>query len=179
MGLRRRNIVKIISGLLALSVITGLAQGDELPHRKAGLWEIVSTNVGAKRPLMTQRLCLDRETDALLNKMGLAASQQACAKSEMIVTGNRATLHVVCNFGRSQLISDGVVTYSGDSSYRNEIHGRLEPPMAGSGDTHTVQDGKWIGACPAHMKPGDLVMIHEPGGHEVKMNLRAMFNSHP
>lgn len=171
--------MKVVSGLLVLSVITGLAQGDELPHRKAGLWEIVSTEAGAKRPPMMQRLCLDRESDALLNKMGFATGQQACAKYEVHVTGNRVTIHVECDFGRSQLTSDGVITYSGDSSYRNEMHGHFQPPMAGVGDTHTVQDGKWVGACPADMKPGDLVMNQGPGGHEVKMNLRSMFGSHP
>jgi hypothetical protein len=172
-------MAKIISGVLALAVISGLARGDELPQRKAGLWEIVSTDVSAKRPPMKQRLCLDRETDALLNNMGIATSQQACAKNEMQVAGNRVTIHVVCDFGGSQLTSDGVITYSGDSSYRNEVHGHFQPPMAGVGDTHTVQDGKWVGACPADMKPGDLVMNQGPASHEVKMNLRSMFGAHP
>ena len=172
-------MTKIISGVLTLALISGLASGDELPQRKAGLWEIVSTDVSAKRPPQRQRLCLDRESDALLNKMGVATGRQACATNEMHVTGNRVTIHAVCDFGRSQLTTDGVITYSGDSSYRNEMHGRFEPPMAGIGDTHTVQDGKWIGACPAGMKPGDLVMNQGPDGREVKMNLRSMFGSHP
>lgn len=172
-------MAKIILGVLALAVIGGLARSDELPQRKAGLWEIVSTDASAKRPPMKQRLCLDRETDGLLNKMGIATSKQACAKNEMQVTGNRVTFHAVCDFGGSQLTSDGVITYSSDSSYRNEVHGHFQPPMAGVGDTHTVQDGKWVGACPADMKPGDLVTDQGPGGHEVKMNLRSMFGPHP
>lgn len=172
-------MAKIIFGVLALAVISGLASGDELPQRKAGLWEIVSTDASAKRPPMKQLLCLDRETDALLNKMGIATSQQACAKNEMRVTGNRVTIHAVCDFGGSQLTSDGVITYSGDSNYRNEMHGHFQPPVAGVGDTHIVQDGKWVGACPADMKPGDLAMNQGPGSHEVKVNLRSMFGAHP
>lgn len=169
---------KVIQGALALVVISSLARGDEVPQRKPGLWEIVSTDKNAQTPPMKQRVCLDRETDALLNKVGLATSQQACAKNEMHVSGNRVTMHVVCDFGHSQLTADGVITYIGDSSYRNEMHGHFQPPMAGVGDTHNVQDGKWVGACPADMKPGDLVTNRGPGGHEIKMNLRSMVGSH-
>ena len=37
-------MTKIIWAVLALALINGLARGDELPQRKAGLWEIVSTD---------------------------------------------------------------------------------------------------------------------------------------
>jgi hypothetical protein len=46
--------------------------------------------------------------------------------------------------------------------------------MAGVSETHTVQEGKWLGACPAGMKPGDLVTAVGASGREIKMNLRDM-----
>ena len=163
--------------LVAFSIVGGTALGDELPHRKPGLWEIVTTDAASKRAPMIQRMCLDRETDALLNKMGMSAGQQACAKNDVHVSGNRVTVHAVCDMGSTQLTSDGVITYSGDSSYRNEMHGKFQPPMAGLAETHTVQEGKWTGACPADMKPGDVVMSQGPGGREMKMNLRSMLGA--
>lgn len=166
--------MKTVVAVAALAFVSTLARGDTLPQRKEGLWELVSTTPDSKRPPMTQRICLDRETDALLNKMGLMVGKQVCSKSEFHVSGNRVTTRAVCDLGASQLTSEGVITYSGDSSFRNEIHGRFQPAMAGVSETHTVQEGKWVGACPAGMKPGDLVMTPGASGREIKMNLRDM-----
>ena len=171
--------MKAMAGLAALTVISTLAHGDTLPQRKAGLWELVSTTPDSKRPPRTQRVCLDRETDALLNKMGLTVGKQVCSKNDVHVSGNRVTIVSVCDFGGSQLTSEGVITYSGDSSFRNEVHGRFQPAMAGVSETHTVQEGKWLGACPASMKPGDLVTTVGAGGHEIRMNLRDMLGKQP
>src|SRR5260221_8364721 len=121
-----RLAMKIISAALALAAFSTLAHGDELPQRKPGLWEIVTTNAAAKRPAMTQRVCLDHDTDALLNKVGLATGRQACSKNEVHVSGKRVTIQSVCDFGGSQLTSDGVITYSRDSSFRNEVQGHFQ-----------------------------------------------------
>lgn len=172
--------MKSIACAIALAVCAGTAAADELPPRKAGLWEIVTQPSNPKLQPRTQRLCLDHDTDALLSRMGVQTGQQACSTLDVKVSGNRATIHAVCKLGESTLTSDAVTTYSGDSSYRTEIHGRFAPAFAGTSDTRTVQDGKWSGACPADMKPGDLVTTaSRPGGHELRMNLRTMFKAQP
>jgi hypothetical protein len=172
--------MRSIACVIALAACAGPAVADELPHRKPGLWEIVSQPSNPKLHPMTQRLCLDRDTDALLARFGVQTGQQACSTLDIKVSGSRATIHAVCSLGSSTLTSDAVTTYSGDSSYRTEVHGKFAPAFAGTTDTHTVQDGKWTGACPADMKPGDLVtMASRPGGHEVRMNLRTMLKAQP
>src|SRR5512142_885819 len=139
--------MKAIVGFATLAVVSTLAHGDTLPQRKEGLWELFSTTPESKQPPRTQRICLDRETDALLNKMGVMVGKQVCSKNDIHVSGNRVTIQSVCDFGGSQLTSEGVITYSGDSSFRNEVHGHFAPAMAGVSETHTVQEGKWLGAC--------------------------------
>jgi hypothetical protein len=171
--------MKAIAPFAALAVVSTLAHSDTLPLRKEGLWELVSTTPDSKRPPRTQRVCLDRETDALLNTMGVTVGKQVCSKNDVHVSGNRVTIHSVCDFGGSQLTSEGVITYSGDSSFRNEVHGHFQPAMAGVSETHTVQEGKWLGACPAGMKPGDLVTTVGASGREIKMNLRDMLGKSP
>ncbi len=171
--------MKAIAWWVALALVSTVAHGDTPPQRKAGLWELVSTTPDSKRPPRTQRICLDRETDALLNKMGVMVGKQVCSKNDVRVSGNRVTTLSVCDFGGSQLTSEGVITYLGDSSFRNEVHGHFAPAMAGVSETHTVQQGKWLGACPAGMKPGDLVTTLGASGHEIKMNLRDMLGNQP
>ena len=161
--------------LLVLASFSGLAGAGEAPHRKAGLWEIAMKEANGEAPARKQHVCLDRETDALLNRMGLQTGHEACAKLDLRVQGNRMTIHAVCSFGKSQLTSDDVTTYDGDTSFHAETKGKFEPPMAGTAATHTMQDGKWLSACPAGMKPGDLVILPDkPGGKEIRMNLAKM-----
>ena len=66
----------------------------------------------------------------------------------------------------SKITSHGVMTWTGDTAYHMESKSHWDPPMMGKADNTTTQDGQWTGACPAGMKPGDMVM---PGG--MKMNI--------
>jgi hypothetical protein len=161
--------LKRFATVVMLSSIMSLANADEFPHRKPGLWEIATQSSNSQEPPMTQRICLDRETDELMYRQG-AGVGPSCKKFEMHASGKSLTVSVVCDFGKSQLTSNGVTTFSGDTAYHTDVHGRFDPPMAGTGETHSVQDGKWTGACPADMKPGDMVMKTSRG--EVRMNLR-------
>jgi hypothetical protein len=170
--------MKAAFGTFVLAALAGLAHADELPHRRPGLWAVVSQPSNPQQKPTTHRLCLDRDTEALANRMSVGTVQQACAKNDMHVTGNRITMHAVCSFGNSQQTSDAVITFSGDSSYRADVHARFEPPMMGTGETHTLQEGKWVGACPADMQPGDMV-ITDGRGREMRVNLRKMLQSHP
>ncbi len=42
-----------------------------------------------------------------------------------------------------------------------------------------MQEGKWLGASPAGMKPGDLLTTLDARGHEIKMNLRDTVGKQP
>jgi hypothetical protein len=61
------------------------------------------------------------------------------------------------------------MTSSGDSAYKIVSDGRFEPPMGGTSQTHSEQEAKWVGACPADMHPGDMVMKTPQG--ESRMNI--------
>jgi hypothetical protein len=167
--------MKTFTWVVALAAIGGPACADDIPHRKAGQWEITSQQVGSKSPPMTQRICLDRETDELMYRH-VAGAGMPCTKLDIHANGKTVTVSAVCNFGKSQLTSTGVTTFSGDAAYHTVIHGRFEPPtMGGTGETQSTQDGKWTGACPADMRPGDIVMkTPGPNGHEMRMNLRTL-----
>lgn len=46
--------------------------------------------------------------------------------------------------------------------------------LFGKTESNSTQTGKWVGACPADMKPGDVL---SPNG--VKINLHAVLESKP
>ena len=157
---------------LTLTLITtvGLAHADDFPRRKPGLWEMTMTGEakGAHEP-KSSRLCIDRAFEDCMIKKGMDV-RSTCNKRDVKASGNTITVKSVCEFGSSKLTSTGVWTYKGDTAYQMVSDGTFNPPMMGTSKTHSVQDGKWIGACPADMKPGDMV-ITMPGGKEMRMKM--------
>jgi hypothetical protein len=53
-------------------------------------------------------------------------------------------------------------------------HSHFDPALFGKTESNSTQTGKWLGACPADMKPGDML---SPNG--VKINLNAVLESKP
>src|SRR5581483_2890865 len=128
-----------------------LVHADEMPHRKAGLWQIVTQPSNPQPKPMTHKLCLDKETEVLLNRMSSGVLQQDCARNDMHVSGGKLIMHAVCGFGGSQQTSDAVITFSGDTGYSAETHARFDPPLMGHAESRTTQQGKWVSACPVGM----------------------------
>ena len=167
----------IRQSILLLAMVP-LAHADEIPHRKAGLWQIVTQPSDPQSKPMTHKLCLDKETEALLNRMSSGVMQQDCAKNDMHVSGGKLLMHTVCGLGGSQQTADVIITFSGDTSYVAESHTRFEPPLMGHAESRNTQEGKWVGACPADMQPGDMVMT-DRRGREFRTNLRKLLQSVP
>jgi hypothetical protein len=146
-----------------------IAKAADIPHRKPGLWLLETQNSNSTRK-MEQKLCLDAASDAALQKLGgQMAGGASCSKHDLTRNGNQLVYDGVCTMMGSTITSHGVTTFTGDTAYHTESKAHWDPPMMGHADTTTVQDGKWSGACPADMKPGDMIM---PGG--MKMNINDM-----
>jgi hypothetical protein len=65
-----------------------------------------------------------------------------------------------------------VLTGDVDSAYKMEIHSKYDPPMMGKAERTTVMEAKWLGACKAGQRPGDMTM---PGG--MTMNVYDMLDA--
>lgn len=131
----------VVSGIcVTLIALAGaaLAQVTQ-PHRKAGWWEMAAHLPNGTT--MTRYLCLDATFDA---RHPVMAQQGGCTQTVEAVAGGYA-------FKKS---CDGVVTSGtaiGDfnSSYRITEQ---------RGSTKIQTDARWVGACPAGRKPGDMQM---------------------
>ncbi len=82
----------------------------------------------------------------------------------------------VCTFGPMTSTSHGVVSGDFNSAYSVKVTskregGRAIPGMPEGGTTNMTIDAKWMGACAADQKPGDMIMA---GGR--KVNIRDMQN---
>jgi Protein of unknown function (DUF3617) len=157
--------------ILAGAMICGHAFAVDLPQRKAGLWVVASSSPGGNLPSHEVRMCIDASTDAMMANLGTNMMQGACNKNDIKRDGAVVTVNTVCKVGQMQTSTTAVTHFSGDTAYHTDINTTFNPPMTGQASAVVAQDAKWTGACPADMKPGDMIM---PDG--TKVNIMSVMN---
>ena len=156
-------------GLVALLPGYG-ACADELPIRKAGLWEMKMATAGSPVPGMTIQQCTDQTTDQQMSTM-FAAVKQVCSKRDVQKTATGYVTDSECTAaGGATRTSHTEITGDFDSAYTVKVTAHSEQrPTGQPHDFNTTIDAKWLGACKPDQKPGDFIM---PGG--LKMNINDM-----
>ena len=147
-----------IAAAIAFTASAAIAQPAQFPARRAGLWTMTINMEGMKIPPRTNKLCIDAATDAKLMKLGVAAKEADCTAMNISGTGNVRTVDSVCHMNGGEQHTHIMMTYSGNGAYHMDMRSQFSPPIAGNGQSHIVQDAKWIGPCPADMKPGDMMI---------------------
>ena len=149
-------------GCCLLAIPAGHAWADDLPIRKAGLWEIKMVRTGSQLPEMTMQHCTDEATDRQMNNMVSPMAQQICSKQDLRKTANGYVSDAVCNIAGASVSSHSEISGDFNSAYTvvTTSHSELGAKSAPR-DTVTRIEAKWLGACKPDQKPGDIVM---PGG---------------
>lgn len=165
--IRRASLIALT---LALGTAPAFAENVQLPIRKAGLWEVSMQVTGVSKtampPMVTQQ-CTDDSVDHMMNKM--STSTMTCSKQEMSKSGANFVADSICTVSgatvttHAETSGDFNSAYSVKSVAKTSGGGSLPPEMV------TTIEAKWLGACKADQKPGDMMM---PGG--MKMNIKDM-----
>ena len=153
--------------LLALPV--HLARADDLPTRKAGLWEIKMVNTGSPLPAMTMQHCTDETVDKEMSNLASPMAKQICSKQDITKTATGYASDSVCSVGGLSVSSHSEI--SGDFNSAYTVTTTSHSDLGSKGTPHdTVMkiEAKWLGACKPDQKPGDIVM---PGGG-FKLNVK-------
>ena len=162
--------VTVIAAALLIST-SALAQ--EMPARKAGLWDMKMTFDSGGMPPQTMKQCIDAATDKAMQSQFGGAGKGDCSKQEVKKTGNTITVDSVCKTGPSTTTSRAVITGSFDSGYTMKITSKSDGPampgMPPGGQNNMTIEAKHVGACQAGQRPGDVIMA---GG--IKMNVLDM-----
>ena len=159
-------------GLLALLPVSG-AVAVELPVRKAGLWEMKVSHTNSPAPEMTMQHCTDETTDKEMSTSFSPMAKDVCSKQDIQKTATGYVTDSVCGVAGMSIKSHGEITGDFNSAYTVKSSSLTEGGPAGvprnSQTTTTTIQAKWLGACKADQKPGDIMM---PGG--MKMNIKDM-----
>jgi len=139
---------------------------EQLPIRKAGLWEIKMVRTGSPVPDMTMQHCTSESTDRQMNGLMGASAQQACSKPDIRKTAAGYAADTVCTIAGRSITSHSEVVGDFNSAYTVTTVSHSEGGPGGARDTTSKIEAKWIGPCTGDQKPGDIVM---PGGR--KMNV--------
>jgi hypothetical protein len=158
--------------ILALAAIATPAAAQEMPARKAGLWDMKMTFEGRNLPAQTMQHCIDATTDKAMQDMSAGTQAQNCSKRETKKVGDTIVMDSVCNFGTGTTTSHGVVSGDFNSAYAIKIASQREggpaiPNMPA--ETNVTIEAKWAGPCKADQKPGDIMMANG-----MKMNVSDM-----
>lgn len=172
-----RPLLLIVPLVLCPGALT--AAGFDLPPRAAGQWEMHIQSDVANAPAQTIRMCLDADSDKLLNQRFGGMASAMCSRQEQKKEGDAIVLESDCRVGDMTTASRTVVTGDFNAAYTM----KTETQMSGSNAPRSVQAGipqgklsqtttieaKRTGDCAAGMTPGDIDF-----GEGRKMNVRDM-----
>ena len=149
--------------VLVLAACASSAAAQEIPTRRAGLWEVTINHDGRNTPPQTMQQCTDAETDKLMNAFGGALSADMCSKQEVKKVGATLVISATCQIGPMKSTSQSVVSGDFTSNYTVKVTSKIEGLPAGAqdaaGGTTTIQ-ARWVGACKAGQRPGDITMAN-------------------
>ena len=139
------------------------ARADDLPVRKAGLWEMKILKTGAGLPDMTMQHCTNEAIDKDMSNTVSPMAKQVCSKQDVQKTATGFVADSVCTVAGVSMTSHSETTGDFNSAYTVKLTTHHD---AVSLDIAMTIEAKWLGACKADQKPGDIAM---PGGY--KMNI--------
>ncbi len=163
--MRRLLSLSLGGCLLALSPA---ALAEDLPLRKAGLWEMKVTKVGGSVPEMTMQHCTDPATDREMNNSVSPLAKQICTKQDVVRTATGYVTDSVCSVAGVSMTTHAEIVGDFNSAYTVTSTTRGDKGPGGKPlDAATRIEAKWMGDCKPGQKAGDIVM---PGG--LKMNVK-------
>ena len=155
-------------GVLAVMSAAG-AWAEDLPIRKAGLWEIKLAHTGSPLPSLTMQHCTDETVDREMNNMVSPMAKQICSRQDTQKTATGYVSDSLCSVAgisvssHSEISGDFNSAYTVTTTSHSDLGSKSVPH-----DAVTTIEAKWLGACKPDQKPGDIVM---PGGG-FKLNVR-------
>ena len=135
----------------------GFAQ--DFPRRKPGLWEIrnaASENLGMP-PI---NFCVGEQTDTAAQHLDRVAGEKgSCSIGPFKRSGISWVAESVCKDSRSVVVSQSIASGDFQTQYRIDTLVFYSPPLANNKreDKEAVV-ARYLGACGAGQRPGDLVV---------------------
>jgi len=151
----------------ALALSAAFAAAEELPMRKAGLWEMKIVKTGSKLPDLTMQHCTDPTTDKEMSNSVSPLAKQICSKQDVVKTATGYVSDSVCTVAGVAMTTHAEIVGDFEAGYTVTSKSHMDKGPTGTPlDTVTTIEAKYVGACKPDQKPGDIVM---PGGFKLNV----------
>jgi Protein of unknown function (DUF3617) len=125
------------------------------PPLKAGLWSIdieMTGNPGNDRKTQSFNVCRSHASD---EQQELASkSNPACSTTVDKFRGSKRTYSASCHINGVDITMQTITTYSGDTATSATDHITFNPAVQGHTSVDGIENDRYIGPCPAGLKPG-------------------------
>ena len=143
------------------------ARAEDLPVRKAGLWEMKVVKTGSSLPDMTMQHCTDETTDKDMSNTVSPMAKQVCSKQDIQKTATGYIADSICTVAGVAMTSHSEISGDFNSAYTVTSTTHSDKGLTGKPlDAATKIQAKWLGDCQAGQKPGDILM---PGGFKLNV----------
>lgn len=125
-----------------------------VPRFRPGLWEVVKTS--PDEPTESTRECIGEEADVQLREMLTRQDGPDC-KIQRSSTFNSLKVRADCAQAGGLRTDTSLEVTGGETAYTMKLGLYLVKPDGTRDGGDMVARGRWVGACPAGVKPGDTV----------------------
>ena len=150
---------KRIAGTALLVAFVAIAQADDAPLLKEGLWSISGSRTDSLNPqkqVFSAKLCRDRAYE--LHSRTFATSRKECSTQTVTNSPSVYSTTLTCTVGPTRIVSTTTVTYN-NRVVHSDSRATYTPAPQGKTWASIVEDQTYIGACPKNMKPGDSQVV--------------------
>ncbi len=143
------------------AILAGMALGVDAPT-KDGLWSFhmlqTTTPAGNAAPKTTDiTLSRCQGKDTPLPIPGNSATVPECKLISRNSEGSTTVIEMRCTQNGRKTRMKQMFTMNGENEGHTIVDSTFDPPMNGMTGMKMVADWKYIGACPAGVKPNDVV----------------------
>jgi hypothetical protein len=148
----------MLNAVIATAAIATVRAGDiEPPFTKEGLWEATTSHTAAgKTSQMKMKICQNRDTQQKDRDLSLQLRQKdQCTHTTTLAGTGVYVMEKKCTTGpNAGSATKATMTIQGDGAYRLDMH----MTSSAGAESAMIVEAKYLGPCPADMKPGDAVM---------------------
>ena len=160
----------ISTSLLILAfgmTFVGSSHALDLPKRKSGLWEMTMIGDQTNGQPQTVTTCVEQKNDTGLSSSFGDKIPKNCKAPTMKKSAGTYVITSACKFTDSNVSTVAVLSGDMKTAYQIDRTSTYTPPNKGRKESKQSITGKWLGACKADQRPGDMIM---PDGSKINIS---------
>ena len=126
--------------------------------QKPGLWSISQTMSSMGNMKVATKICVDATMTDKMATYGMTnqVKDTDCSNKSVNRTADGADIAMTCTRDGRTTDMHMTVKRISDTEFTESMDAKITPAVAGHDTMSMTMDGKWLGACPAGMKGGDV-----------------------